>query len=82
MASITIRQLDDSVKAQLRIQAAQHGRSMEEEARDLIRRGLAHDQPPITNLADAIRRRFARAGPVELRLPRRESIREPPDLDR
>jgi plasmid stability protein len=33
MASITIRNLDDDVKQRLRIRAAEHGRSMEEEAR-------------------------------------------------
>ena len=37
MASITIRNLDESVKARLRIRAAQHGRSMEEEARHILR---------------------------------------------
>jgi plasmid stability protein len=33
MASITIRNLDDTLKRSLRIRAAEHGRSMEEEAR-------------------------------------------------
>lgn len=37
MASITIRNLDDYLKAQLRIVAARHGRSMEEEVRFIIR---------------------------------------------
>ena len=36
MASITIRNLADSLKAQLRLRAAQHNCSMEEEARDMI----------------------------------------------
>jgi antitoxin FitA len=36
MASITIRNLDDSVKQKLRVQAATHGRSMEEEARVIL----------------------------------------------
>jgi plasmid stability protein len=33
MASITIRDIDERFKARLRVQAAHHGRSMEEEAR-------------------------------------------------
>ena len=37
MASITIRNLDDGVKTRLRIRAAEHGRSMEEEARVILR---------------------------------------------
>ena len=35
--SITIRNLDDALKSRLRVQAAVHGRSMEDEARDILR---------------------------------------------
>ncbi|MDE2751091.1 MAG: hypothetical protein OXI83_00810 [Gemmatimonadota bacterium] len=38
MASITIRNLDDGLKRRLRVRAAENGRSMEEEARDILRR--------------------------------------------
>jgi phosphopantothenoylcysteine decarboxylase / phosphopantothenate---cysteine ligase len=37
MASITIRQLDDKLKQRLRLRAARHGRSMEDEARTILR---------------------------------------------
>ena len=37
MASITIRNLDDGIKRRLRVRAAEHGRSMEEEAREILR---------------------------------------------
>ena len=37
MASITVRNLDETTKARLRVRAARHGRSMEEEARTLLR---------------------------------------------
>jgi phosphopantothenoylcysteine decarboxylase/phosphopantothenate--cysteine ligase len=37
MASITIRQLDDALKRRLRLRAARHGRSMEDEARTILR---------------------------------------------
>jgi plasmid stability protein len=82
MASITIRNLDDRLKARLRVRAARHGRSMEEEARDVLRIALAEEPHVATNLLEAVRRRFARVGPVNLQIPPREPMREPPDLDR
>ena len=78
MASITIRKLDERTKARLRVRAAQHGRSMEEEARTLLRSALQDDVAPPDNLADAIRARFRGPGGVSLRIPSREAIREPP----
>ena len=81
MASITIRNLDDDLKLRLRIRAAEHGRSMEEEARDILRRVMAETPPP-RNLAAAIRGRFAALGGVELELPPREPMREPPRFGR
>ena len=78
MASITIRRLDEKTKARLRIRAAQHGRSMEEEARTLLRTALRDDVAAAGNLADSIRSRFRRLGGVELRLPARQPMREPP----
>ena len=41
MALLTIRNLDESIKSELRIQAARHGCSMEEEARRILRKALA-----------------------------------------
>lgn len=82
MASITIRNLDEATKARLRIRAAQHGRSMEEEARTLLRNSLSEDPSVGGNLAQAIQARFRRLGGVELRLPAREPMREPPKLGR
>jgi plasmid stability protein len=66
MASITIRNLDDKLKQHLRLRAARHGRSMEDEARDILRTALAEDQPLPQDLGVAIRRRFAPFGGVEL----------------
>lgn len=79
MASITIRKLDDSVKAKLRIQAARHGRSMEEEARSLLIAALARKSKR-PNLAELIRARMEPLGGVELDIPPREPMREPPDF--
>ena len=80
MASITIRNLDETLKKQLRIRAAQHGRSMEEEAREVLRMVLAESIQPPQDLARTIRQRFAAVGGVELELPAREPAREPPDF--
>jgi plasmid stability protein len=82
MASITIRRLEDATKERLRIRASRHGRSMEEEAREILRAALSGRRAPARNLAESIRRRLAGVGGVELpRLPR-EPVREPPRLDR
>ncbi len=78
MASITIRNLDDDIKRNLRIRAAEHGRSMEEEARIILREAVA--SPRHGNLATAIHRRFAMLGGVDLDLPPRGSGREVPDF--
>ena len=80
MASITIRNLDDGVKTRLRVRAAGNGRSMEEEAR-LILRDAVEDKPRASNLAAAIRARMAPLGGVELELPPRAPAREPPSFD-
>ena len=77
MASITIRNLDDDVKTRLRVRAAQHHRSMEEEARIIL--GDAVGRKP--NLAEAIRARIAPLGGVDLELPPRGPGREPPSFD-
>ena len=81
MASITIRNLDDDLKHRLRLRAAEHGRSMEEEARGILRQVLGPAAAP-QNLAAAIRARIAPLGGVDLDLPRREPMREPPPFGR
>ena len=80
MASITIRNLDNDVKTRLRIRAAAHGRSMEEEARLILREAVERQAGPI-NLARAIRARFTPLGGVDLELPPRPPMREPPRFE-
>lgn len=75
--SITIRQLDATLKRKLKARAASHGRSMEEEAREILRTALATDAGSSRQLVDGIRRRFAAAGFVDLELPAREPMGEP-----
>ena len=82
MATITIRRLEDSLKSRLRVRAAHHGRSMEEEAREILRAGLAAESGRKFNLAQSIRRRFYKLGGVELVLPSRGPVRRPPKLDK
>ena len=81
MASITIRNLEDGLKRQLRIRAAQHGQSMEEEVRQILRTALSQDSTGPANLARAIRARFAPLGGVDLDLPPRTPMREPSRFD-
>ena len=82
MASITIRRLDEAVKAKLRARAAQNRRSMEEEARQILRTGLRTKTAARLNLAKSIRSYIEPLGGVELALPPREPIRRPPELTR
>lgn len=82
MASITIRRLDESVKARLRVRAAHHGRSMEEEARAILGLALGTERFEEANLADSIRSRFAAVGGVDLPQVPRERLRRPPRLGR
>ncbi|MFG1359843.1 FitA-like ribbon-helix-helix domain-containing protein [Xanthobacter pseudotagetidis] len=80
MASITIRNLDDETKRRLKQQAARHNRSMEEEARQLLRSALELQPRRSGGLANAIRRIVDPIGGVELALPVRLETREPPDF--
>ncbi|HCE02883.1 MAG TPA: plasmid stabilization protein [Acidobacteria bacterium] len=80
MASITIRNIDDSLKHRLRVRAAEHGHSMEEEARAILRAAIEATTPP-SNLAAAIRARVAGIGGAGLELPSREPMRSPPSFD-
>ncbi len=81
MTSITIRNLDDALKRRLRVQAAEHGRSMEEEARDILRSALNRKPAPAVKVGTAIRALFEPLGGVDIELPERQPIREPPRFD-
>ena len=80
MASITIRNLDDETKERLRVRAAKRRRSMEDEARNILRETLARDSVSPVNLAEAIARRFKPVGGVDLELPLRDEMRAPPEF--
>jgi antitoxin FitA len=80
MASMTIRNIDEHLKQRLRTRAAEHGRSMEDEARDILRSALATKPSATSNMAAAIRRRIQPVGGVELEIPPREAVRSPVDF--
>lgn len=82
MGTMTIRNLDDDVKARLRVRAAQHGHSMEEEVRNILRAAVNTDPAARTGaaLVKDIRAWVERFGGFELELPPREPMRDPPDF--
>ena len=80
MASMTIRDIDDRLKARLRLRAAHHGRSMEEEAREILRTALAARRSPNGSLVNCIRARIEPLGGIELDIAPREPMRAPVGL--
>ena len=81
MASITIRNLDDEVKTRLRVRASGNGRSMEEEARLILAEAVDREPAPAEGLGTAIHKLFKPFGGVELELPPREPMRDPPRFE-
>jgi plasmid stability protein len=79
MASLTIRNLDEELKARLRVEAALHGNSMEEEVRSILRKTLMH-MPAPRGLGSRIAQRFGAVGGVELELPVRNEPPRAPDF--
>jgi plasmid stability protein len=81
MASLMIRKIDEKLKKRLRLQAAANGRSMEEEARRILAGGLKANAPTSKSAGDAIAAIVDPVGGIELDLPHRGGIREPPRFD-
>ncbi len=78
---MTIRKIDPQLKARLRVRAAEHGRSMEDEARDILRTALSVQNERGDSLYAFIREHIEPLGGVDLELPQREPAREPPRFD-
>jgi plasmid stability protein len=78
MASITIPNIDAQLEAQLRVRAARHGRSLEAEIRAILRGAVMTDAAGPGSVAAAIAELFLPFGDVDLEIPAREPIREPP----
>lgn len=79
MATLTIRGLDDELRARLRVRAAEHGRSMEAEVRAILRAALT-TTPASGRLGSRIHQRFASVGAPELDLPGRSDAPRSPEL--
>jgi len=77
MASITIRNLEAETKRKLKIRAAMNGRSMEQEAREILKSTLAQTSKKKANVAERIREIFGPLGGVEVEHLPREPIRDP-----
>jgi len=75
MANLSVRKLDDNTYERLRIRASQHGVSMEEEARRILKRAMAAPE----RIGDLFLKYFGPTNGVELELPPNEP-HEPIDL--
>jgi len=80
MATLTIRNLDEPLKSRLRLRAAARNRSMEEEARQILRAALHEPVAPELDLGARIRARFVALGDVQLVQDPRQPVRQPPDF--
>ena len=81
MSSLTVRNLDESVKNSLRVRAARHGRSMEEEVRQILQNIVAPEQAGQVSFAERVNSRFAGLDVDSLPIPARQLARKPPDID-
>lgn len=80
MPTLTIRDLDEETHARLRVRAAQHGRSMEAEARAILAERLA-SPTPISGLGSRIHARFAALEGARLDPPARSEPTRAPVFD-
>lgn len=80
MASLTIRNLDEGLKSDLRVRAAKQGHSMEEEVRQILRDAVrAQRQPSLASLARTL---FGPEAGVDLEVHPATTPRPTPDFDR
>ncbi|MBK5205971.1 MAG: pantothenate metabolism flavoprotein [Polaromonas sp.] len=81
MSSLTVRNLDESVKNSLRVRAARHGWSMEEEVRQILQKIVAPEQAGQVSFAERVNSRFAGLQVDSLPIPARQIARTPPVID-
>ena len=81
MATLVIRNVEAGLHERLKAAAAAHGRSMEEEVRQVLRAAFAPAATPSrVGFGDAMRALFEPLGGLDLPEIERESLREPPDF--
>lgn len=62
MAQVIVRNIEEEVKAGLKQRASQHGWSMEEEVRQILRRAISEKSTSSTRLGTRIAERFSGVG--------------------
>lgn len=80
MSSITVRNLDEGIKASLRLRAARHGWSMEQEVRHILQQTLAPEEANALSFAERVNRRFQGLQAQDLPIPARQPARTAPTL--
>jgi plasmid stability protein len=80
MSSITVRNIEESVKVALRIRAARHGCSMEQEVRNILQQTLAGETAEPVSFAEMVNRRFKGLAVQDLPIPLRQAVRTPPSF--
>jgi plasmid stability protein len=81
MASIILRNFDEALKLRLRARAASHNRSMEDEARDILRSVLSAEDLALPPLGSSVHALFAPLGGLDVPVFDRDSMREPPAFE-
>lgn len=82
MSSLTVRNLDEAVKNSLRLRAARHGWSMEQEVRKILQQTVAPEQVQATSFAERINSRFAGLNAESLPILARQAAKTPPAFDK
>jgi antitoxin FitA len=78
MATLTIRNIDDTIKERLRVMAATHGNSMEEEVRLILKQAVGGTSG--SDLVALSRQLFGGVNGIVLDLPSRQSDRSIPNF--
>ena len=81
MAGLVIRDLDEGLKERLRVRAAQRGRGMEDEVREILQAVLSAEVAAPANVAAAIRSRVLKTPGVEAQPLPRQKMKAPPEFD-
>lgn len=76
MASLSVRKLDKDVYEQLRIRAAKHGVSMEEEVRQIIYQAISVPE----QISKVFQKYFGRENGIDLDIPNQRQPHEPMDF--
>lgn len=80
MTTLLVRNVDARLHARLKARAAEHGRSMEEEVRVILRESLQATEPEAVKWVDAIRALVEPLGGIDLPTLPRSALREPPQF--